>query len=78
MKQEKSTSNPPKKKQTAKPPENPADMRAFSHVLRHAPEVSAKILKNSPQKSPQPSHFSAVFHRDPSLPISVSNPFNSG
>lgn len=78
MKQEKTTPKPAKKKQTAKIPKNPATMRVCSTVLHHAPEVSAEISKNRPQKRPQQSHFRAVFHRDPSLPISVKIAFNSG
>ncbi|GEM_PF-5744614 len=78
MKPEKTTPNPPKKKKAAKSPENPATMRVSRMLLHYDPEVSEKITKNQPQKTAQPSHFSAVFHHDPPLPISVKIAFNSG
>lgn len=77
MKNEKETQKPTKKRQSTKTLENPETMRLSDMLLHHAPEVSAKFPNNRPQKSPQPSHFRAVFHHNPSLPTSVKIPFTS-
>lgn len=77
MNQPKNITESTPQRKPAKTPENPATMRVSEVLLQHDSTVLPKIPKNRPRKSPQWGRFQAVFHRDPSLPISVSRPFSS-